>query len=68
VDRVSAIARSTFFAPCCAHPGLVLPAGLSANGLPIGIEFDALPGTDRRLLGLGLALERLLGPIPAPDV
>jgi mandelamide amidase len=68
VPRVSAIGRSTVLAPCCAHPGLVLPAGLSANGLPIGIEFDGLPGTDRQLLGLGLAIEKMLGPIPAPNI
>jgi hypothetical protein len=46
LDQVGA-GRSTFFAPCGGHPGLVLPAGVSTDGLPIGIEFDSLPGTDR---------------------
>jgi mandelamide amidase len=68
VTRVAATARSTFLAPCLGVPGLVLPAGLSASGLPIGVEFDGLPGTDRQLLALGLAVERTLGPIPAPNV
>ena len=68
VPWVAAIGRSTFFAPCGGHPGLVLPAGLSGNGLPIGIEFDGLPGTDRQLLSLGLAVEKVLGAIPAPSV
>ena len=68
VPWVAAIGRSTFFAPCGGHPGLVLPAGLSADGLPIGIEFDGLPGSDRQLLGLGLAIEAMLGAIPAPGV
>ncbi|HXV07606.1 MAG TPA: amidase family protein, partial [Burkholderiales bacterium] len=53
---------------CASLPGLVLPGGLTADGLPVGIEFDAPIGKDRELLGLGFALERALGPIPAPNV
>lgn len=45
---------------------LVLPAGLSAAGLPVGIGFDMLPGKDEELLALGLTLELILGPIPPP--
>jgi mandelamide amidase len=47
-------------------PGLVLPAGLTTAGLPVGIEFDGPAGSDRALLAIGLSLERTLGPIPAP--
>ena len=47
-------------------PGLVIPAGISNSGLPIGIEFDAPAGKDRRLLALGLSIQGLLGDIPAP--
>ena len=48
-------------------PGLVLPAGLTRDTrLPIGIELDGPAGADRALLGVGLAVERLLGPLPAP--
>jgi mandelamide amidase len=68
VPRVSAIARSTFLAPCQGVPGLVLPAGLGESGLPIGIEFDGLAGADRQLLALGLAVEQALGPVPPPKV
>jgi mandelamide amidase len=53
---------------CASLPGLVLPAGMTDDGLPVGIEFDGPIGKDRELLGLGLALERALGPIPAPSV
>jgi Asp-tRNA(Asn)/Glu-tRNA(Gln) amidotransferase A subunit family amidase len=53
---------------CASLPGLVLPGGLTAEGLPVGIEFDAPIGKDRELLGLGFALEQALGPIPAPSV
>ena len=49
-------------------PGLVLPAGLTAAGLPVGIEFDGPAGSDRALLAIGLSLERALGAIPAPRV
>jgi mandelamide amidase len=49
-------------------PGLVLPAGLTRDGLPTGIEFDGPARSDRALLGLGLSLERALGPIPPPQI
>jgi indoleacetamide hydrolase len=49
-------------------PGLVLPAGLTNNGLPVGIEFDGPAGSDRALLALGLGLEQALGAIPAPRI
>jgi indoleacetamide hydrolase len=48
-------------------PGLVLPAGLTSQGLPVALEFDGPSGADRSLLLLGLALEAALGPIPAPS-
>jgi indoleacetamide hydrolase len=47
-------------------PGLVLPAGLTRDGLPVGIELDAPEGTDRNILALGLAVEKVLGHLPAP--
>lgn len=49
-------------------PGLVLPAGLTTAGLPVGIEFDAPARADRTLLALGLSLERALGPVPPPNI
>jgi mandelamide amidase len=47
-------------------PGLSIPAGLNKAGLPVGLELDGPVGADRRLLAIGLALEKLLGPLPAP--
>lgn len=48
-------------------PGLTLPIGLgSAVRVPIGMELDGPAGSDRRLLAIGLSLERLFGRLPAP--
>jgi indoleacetamide hydrolase len=49
-------------------PGLVMPTGIAANGLPVSMEFDGPAGTDRTLLGLGLSLERVLGHVPPPPI
>ena len=68
VPRITATTRHTTLAPCCGHPGLIVSAGLGDGGLPIGIEFDGAASTDRQLLGLGLAVERVLGPLPAPTL
>ena len=46
-------------------PGLVLPVGF-AGGLPIAIEIDGPAGHDRKLLGLGLAIEALFAPLGTP--
>ena len=47
-------------------PGLTVPIGRTAAGLPVGLELDGPAGSDRRLLGIGLALEALFGRLPAP--
>jgi mandelamide amidase len=49
-------------------PGLVIPAGIAADGLPVALEFDGPAGTDRALLALGVAIERVLGHVPPPRV
>ncbi|HLN48450.1 MAG TPA: amidase family protein [Steroidobacteraceae bacterium] len=62
----SAVARNIAPGSTAGVPGLVLPAGLTAAGLPVALEFDAPAGGDRALLALGAALERALGTIAAP--
>ena len=64
----AAMGRNLGQGSCAGMPCLVLPAGMTSTGLPVGFEFDALPGQDHRLLALGLSLEEALGPIPAPKV
>jgi mandelamide amidase len=66
-DEGRVIARNLFIAPRLGVAALSLPAGLS-NGLPVGLQLDALPGHDSELLALGVAVEKVLGRIPAPRV
>jgi mandelamide amidase len=47
-------------------PGVSLPMALTKIGLPVGIEIDGPANSDRRLLGIALTLERILGRLPAP--
>ncbi len=48
-------------------PGLQIPIALgAASGLPVGMELDGPAGSDRRLLSIGLALEKLFGRMPPP--
>ena len=61
-----AIARNIAPGSTAALPGLVLPAGLARDGLPVALEFDGPTGSDRELLALGLTLQSVLGPIPSP--
>ncbi len=68
IPSIIVFGRNAALAPCASMSCLVLPAGLTSTHLPVGIEFDAMPGGDRRLLSLGLELERALGPIPAPGI
>jgi mandelamide amidase len=63
---VTAIARNIAPGSTAGLPGLVLPAGLTQSGLPVALEFDGPPQTDRELLALGLSVEALLGQLPPP--
>jgi indoleacetamide hydrolase len=48
-------------------PGMTVPAGLGpTTGLPVGISLDGPRNSDTRLLAIGLAIERVLGPTPPP--
>lgn len=60
------MARNTALGSCASLASLILPAGMTSGGLPVGLEFAALPGRDRELLSLGLAIEKELGAIPGP--
>ena len=63
-----AIARNISPGSTAGLPGLVLPAGLTGGGLPVALELDGPHANDRALLALGLAIEKVLGPLPAPPI
>jgi mandelamide amidase len=66
LDTMDAFLRNTDPASTSGIPGLSLPAGMTASGLPVGLELDGPLGEDRRLLAIGVAFEQLLGALPAP--
>ena len=48
-------------------PGIQIPIALGAGSrLPIGLELDGPAGSDRRLLAIGMAIEKLFGRLPPP--
>jgi Asp-tRNA(Asn)/Glu-tRNA(Gln) amidotransferase A subunit family amidase len=47
-------------------PSISIPVGLSSGGLPVGALFEAPAGSDRRLLAIARAAERVAGPTPPP--
>ena len=60
------MAQNVFIAPRLGAPALNIPVGMS-QGLPVGFELDALPGNDGDLLGLGIAVQAVIGRIPPPS-
>lgn len=66
VPTFATFLRNTRIMTIAGIPGLSVPAGLTASGLPVGLEFDAPAGTDRALLGIGMAVEAVLGRLPPP--
>jgi len=48
-------------------PGIQVPLMLGASSkLPVGLGLDGPSGSDRRLLAIGIALDKLLGRLPPP--
>jgi mandelamide amidase len=49
-------------------PGIQVPMALGASSkLPVGLELDGPSGSDRRLLAIGMALDKLFGRLPPPS-
>jgi mandelamide amidase len=63
----TAMSRNIGPTSCAGLPGLVLCAGLTRQGLPVGLELAAPAGHDRELLALGQTLEAILGRPPRPE-
>ena len=66
VSEVLIFIRNTHVTCALGTPGLSIPAGLTSQGLPVGIEFDSLAGQDDLLLSLGLAVEQAWPRLPSP--
>ena len=64
----TAVARNIGPGSTAGLPGLVLPIGLTAAGLPVAMELDGPTGSDRQLLALGAAVEAVFGALRAPTV
>ncbi len=48
-------------------PGIQIPIALGASTkLPVGLELDGAAESDRRLLSIGMAFEKVFGRLPAP--
>ena len=58
--------RNTRVTCALGVPGLSIPAGLTSQGLPVGLELDGLAGKDAELLALGIAVELALPRIAGP--
>ena len=54
--------------PCtnAGLPSLSIPAGLTAGGLPVGMQIDGPLGSDTNLLAIGMAIEAVWGSLQAP--
>ncbi|HLZ02371.1 MAG TPA: indoleacetamide hydrolase [Bradyrhizobium sp.] len=49
-------------------PGIQFPVALGASSrLPVGLELDGPAGSDRKLLAIGMAFDKLFGRLPAPS-
>lgn len=57
IDRLVAYASFTPLHNVAGTPALSLPAGLSADGLPIGVQLSAAHGDERTLLELAYLVE-----------
>ena len=66
VDTFGTFIRNTDPGSNAGIPGLSLPAGMTADGLPVGLELDGALGSDVRLIGIAMGFEAVLGKVRAP--
>ena len=62
------LAKNVFPSSCAGLPGISLPIGLSAAGLPIGMEIDGPANADESVLSIATRVSAILGHLPAPKV
>ncbi len=66
VDTFATMIRNSDPGSTAGMPGISLPAGVTASGLPVGLSLDGPIGSDPKLIGIGLAMETVLGFAPPP--
>jgi len=49
-------------------PGISVPMGMTANGLPMGLEFDGPEGSDDRILQIASLFQKVIGYLPTPKL
>lgn len=49
-------------------PGISVPMGMTANGLPMGLEFDGPEGSDNRILQIAALFQKVTRPLPVPKL
>ena len=56
--------------PCtnAGIPSVSIPAGLTAGGLPVGMQIDGPLGSDANLLAIGMGIEAVWGSVKAPAI
>jgi mandelamide amidase len=60
VPTLPIYSHNTDSASITGQPGISLPAGLTAAGLPVGMEIDGPEQSDRRLLAVAKTLESVI--------
>lgn len=68
VDEFGTFIRNADPGSISGIPGVTVPAGQTAAGLPVGLALDGPVGSDKKLLSIGIDIERLLGVLPAPTI
>ena len=64
-ERYKVVNKATLQPTCPVNMlglcAISIPAGLDANGMPVGLQLVARAGDDESVLGVALAAERVLG-------
>jgi amidase len=60
--------KSCYYISVTGHPAVSVPAGLTPDGLPVGLQIVGRDGDDWNVLRLAHAFERARGPFPLPSI
>jgi amidase len=58
--------KSCYYISVLGHPAISVPCGITADGLPVGLQIVARAGDDWGLLQMAAAFEAARGPFAAP--